>query len=245
MEVKISNKSLFNRVGKAVQNIGQKFSTIIRIENKKSKNNNNENNFMVIKNRQPKRKIVSKLQNDVSENMELNNSFTIENLLQLYNTQININSQNIVIKKISQKYPLIIINKFIREIIQKIKDEISSVNLDMKNKNRIKIKDLLNEQFMKKYLDSKKKLGLPPNLSNLIVQAEILLKIQKYQLNIINPTLANNSSKNQHLVSSELISECGQQKLFKKNKNKNNNTNSVNSNGTESTANLSNSSSNH
>jgi hypothetical protein len=200
----MQDPTLFNRVGKAFKTLGNGISRTIGLENTKSKGlntnnnhyNNNQNNFTVLKNRQPKRKINSELQNAVSENMEHNNSFKLENLLELYNSQIKKNNKNKVILNISQKYPLVIINKFIREIIEKIKDEIRGVNSNINSKNRIRIKNLFDEQFMQKYLESKKKLGLVSNLSNLIIQAEILLEIQKYELNYINPKLVNNLHTN-------------------------------------------------
>ena len=150
----------------------------------------NENNFRVLKERTSAKK--GSIQNIFSENI-------LQNFEGISITVVLESLKESELEKTARMYPPVFINKLIKDLILKIKNEVRSVKKNINNKNSIRLNNLLEDNFMTEYLklkrDNPKNFNSSLNLSELILQAEELLKIQKYQIDQIKSTLNNSSQR--------------------------------------------------
>jgi len=146
----------------------------------------NENNYGVLKRRTPEKKGI--IQNNFSENtLQIFKNTTINDVLKFY--------ENHNLEITAQKYPPVVINKLIKDLIVSIKNEVRNVKSNVNNTNSIRLNNLLKEKFTKDYLESKTHTHTSPILTELILQAEKLLEIQKYQIESLKFIVQNNSNK--------------------------------------------------
>lgn len=146
----------------------------------------NKNNYRVLKERTPAKKGI--IQNNFSENTLQNfGSTSIIDVLKFY--------KNNNLEITANEYPPVVINKLIKDLILIIKNEVRSLKSNINNTNSIRLNNLLKENFMKGYLESKKQNYTSPILTELILQAEKLLEIQKHQIESLKFIVQNNSNK--------------------------------------------------
>jgi hypothetical protein len=155
------NPSFLNQIKKDASSLFSSAKKLVGISN------SNENNYRVLKERNPEKKEI----------IEKNNSrnTTIENVLE------SLKQQN-GLKITAQKYSPVVINKLIKDLIVSIKNEVKNVKPNIISTNSIRLNNLTS-------------LKNKPNLSTLIDQAEKILQIQKYQIESLKSIVKNNSNK--------------------------------------------------